>query len=114
MPVGAHGRAVGTRVRVTGTPDLRDRIALLIRKGALKGTAPESTAKAIVRLVEEEGAERCRDRDCARVLPHGRLSAHLWRHQAEAPFDRVLFAWLCFTCGFRKGHRIHRTRKGKL
>jgi hypothetical protein len=92
-------------------PGLRDRIALLIRKGNMKGSGAESTADAIVRLIGEEAAEPCRDRDCARILPHSRLSAHLWRHPAEAPFDRTLLAWLCFTCGLRRGHRIHRLRK---
>jgi hypothetical protein len=93
------------------TPGLRDRIALLIRRNALHGVSPEATATVIVGLFEQEAAARCRDRDCARLLPHSRLSAHLWKHAAEAPFDRVLFAWLCFTCGLRRGHRIHRGRR---
>ena len=101
----------GMDAKVKPARSLRDRIALAIRRDALQGISAESTADAIVHLLDEEAAESCRDGDCARVLPHSRLSAHLWRHEAEPPFDRALFRWLCFSCGMRRGHRIHRLRK---
>jgi len=87
---------------------LRDSIALAIRRGIMAGTGAEGMADAILGLLDREQGERCQDPDCARIRPHGRLDAHLWRHPAEAPFDRVLFGWACFTCGLRRGHRIHR------
>lgn len=93
-------------------PNLRDRIALVIRNDAMEGISAESTADAVVDLLDQELAARCRDEDCARILPHSRLSVHLWKHPAEPPFDHALFRWLCFSCGLRRGHRIHRRREG--
>lgn len=95
------------------TRSLRDRIALLIYKDTAEGISAESTADEVIHLLDEEIAERCRDRDCARIFPHSRISAHLWRHEAEPPFTRVLLGWRCFSCDMRKGHRIHRIRKEK-
>lgn len=94
-------------------PNLRDRIALVIHQDTAEGISAGSTADAVIDLLDREMAERCRDRDCARVYPHSRISRHLWRHKAEPPFERALFRWLCFSCGLRKGHRIHRLRKEK-
>jgi hypothetical protein len=96
---------------IVSAPGLRDQITLLIRKGALKGTAPEATALAITTLVYREASTRCRDRDCARLFPHSRLSRHLPRHEPEPPFELFVFAWLCSRCGYRRGHRVHRLRK---
>ena len=94
-------------------PALRDQVALLIRKGALHGTAPEATALAIATLVYREASTRCRDDDCARIFPHSRLSRHLLRHEAEPPFERVLLAWLCGCCGYPRGHRVHKASRGR-
>jgi len=111
VPVDAHRRPLGTRVRVTGAPALRDQVALLIRKGALHGTAPEATAALILEAVEEKRAARCQDGDCARLFPHSRMSWHLPRHEAKPPFKLFVFARLCSRCGYRRRHRVHRVRK---
>lgn len=88
--------------------DLRVRLTQVIDDGIRHGVSAPGTADAVLMLLETERAVRCRDNDCARILSHNRLSAHLWRHEAQPPFDHVLFRWLCFTCGLRRGHRIHR------
>lgn len=95
---------------MTGVPTLRDRIALLIRRNTMRGIAAEVTAGAITDMAVREAATRCRDKDCARILPHGRLARHLKRHKAEPPFDHILFGWLCGSCGLRRRHRVHRVR----
>jgi hypothetical protein len=97
-----------TTAELADDPDLRDRIALIIHRDAMEGVSAESTADAVVDAVDQERGKRCRDKDCARILPHGRLSSHMWKHPAEPPFSCVLAMWLCFTCGHRKRHRIHK------
>ena len=91
--------------------DLRDRIAMIIRKDVREGVSAASTADAVLSEVGAEADKKCSDEDCGRRLPHGRLSAHMWKHAPSPPFSHVLFAWTCFLCGHRKGHRIHDRRQ---
>lgn len=66
-------------------------------------------AEQIVGILDEEGVQRCRDADCIRLVPHSRLSRHLWRHEAAAPLSFGLLGSRCFTCGKPTWRRIHRT-----
>ncbi len=68
----------------------------------------DSVAQGLIDARAPEEIKRCRDEDCVRFFLHGRLSRHLWRHEAQPPFEHVLFGWLCGCCGFRRGHRIHK------
>lgn len=73
-----------------------------------RGANLDVTVDAVIAVINEMGAQRCRDRDCIRLLPHRQLNPHRWLHRAQPPFTRTLLGWTCFMCGRRAGHRIHR------
>lgn len=72
---------------------------------AIAGT---DAADRILDLLDEEAAQRCRDADCMRRLPHSRLARHLWRHRPGAPLTRGVFGRRCFNCGHYVWRRIHK------
>ncbi|MGV2914756.1 hypothetical protein [Streptomyces alfalfae] len=80
--------------------DIRNRIAEVV--GA-------QSAEQIIHILEEEGAQRCRDTNCIRLRPHSRLSVHRWRHVAVAPLSPGVLGRRCLTCGQPSWRRIHRT-----
>ena len=94
-------------------PALRDLLAGVIERDRREGVSSASPADALVTLLDGEARQRCRDRDCVRLMPHGRLAPHLWRHEAQPPFTRYWLSWRCFTCGERKGHRVHKARSSR-
>jgi hypothetical protein len=91
---------------LTPIPPLDEQIAAILTRGRLFLRIPaesvETVTAEILRAVEDERDRPCLDPDCTRRRPHSRLGPHAWRHEAGPPFS------LCFLCGHRKRHRIHR------
>lgn len=89
-------------------PDVRERI--LRTDPRVRAGGPE-LAEVILHEVERMRDERCADPDCVRRRRHSLLGPHAWKHEPEAPLTRVRGLWLCFSCGHRERHRVHRPRQ---
>ena len=91
-------------------PPLDDQITAIVRNGIAFAIPAQQTTECIIRAIEEEQQRDCTDGDCIIRRPHSRLGPHLGKHEASPPFDHVRFTRLrlCFSCGRRRGHRIHR------
>jgi hypothetical protein len=98
---------------LTPVPSLDEQITdILMRNGLFTAIpAAASTTEEILLAVECERDRPCADDDCAARRPHSRLGPHAWRHEAQPPFSHVPLTWLrlCYTCGHRRNHRIHRS-----
>jgi hypothetical protein len=94
------------RGETAAADDLRSRLVAALEEN--RHLTPEAQTEVVLRLLERELDEPCRDRDCIRRRKHPRLARHLWKHSACPPLNRGLFGWTCFACGKRIRHRIHR------